>query len=153
MEQKCFSEQTATYTDKFLNFIGYGMGSLAPASNEHPRRDWTLVMDQYFIELMLDQLGKGNKISNSFTEQAWNVMVTLFNSKFCTQHGKRFLKRRYKKLEKYYSDLKTLLEQNGFSWDDRQQMVAANDDVWDNYIKVCIFFKFDMIIHFYNILY
>ncbi|KAJ9682048.1 hypothetical protein PVL29_018098 [Vitis rotundifolia] len=115
--------------------IAYGMGSVAPASNEHSRRDWTPAMDQYFTELMLDQLGKGNKITNTFNEQAWTVMLTLFNSKFCTQHGKRFLKRRYKKLEKYYSDIKTLLEQNGFSWDDRQQMIAADDDVWDNYIK------------------
>lgn len=114
------------------------MGSLAPASSEHSRRDWTAAMDQYFTELMLDQLVKGNKIGNTFNEQAWTVMLTLFNSKFCSQHGKRFLKRRYKKLEKYYSDIKTLLEQNGFLWDDRQQMIAADDDVWDNYIKVCL---------------
>ena len=138
--QVFFNERTTTFTNKFLNCIGYGMGSLAPASNEHSRRDWTAAMDQYFIDLMLDQLGKGNKIGNTFNEQAWTVVLTLFNSKFCTQHGKRFLKRRHKKLEKYYSDIKTLLEQNGFSWDDRQQMIAADDDVWDKYIKVCILF-------------
>ncbi|RVX18770.1 L10-interacting MYB domain-containing protein [Vitis vinifera] len=86
-------------------YLTYGMGSVAPASNEHSRRDWTPAMDQYFTELMLDQLGKGNKITNTFNEQAWTVMLSLFNSKFCTQHGKR------------------------------QQMIAADDDVWDNYIK------------------
>ena len=112
------------------------MGSLAPSSNERGRTDWTPAMDQFFIELMLDQVKRGNKTENTFNKQAWNDMLALFNEKFGPQHGKRVLRHRYKKLWKYYSDITILLKQNGFSWDETQQMVAADDDVWDAYLKV-----------------
>ncbi|KAK7830407.1 l10-interacting myb domain-containing protein, partial [Quercus suber] len=112
-----------------------GMGGLAPSSNERGRTDWTPAMDQFFIELMLDQVKRGNKTENTFNKQAWNDMLASFNEKFGPQHGKRVLRHRYKKLWKYYSDITILLKQNGFSWDETQQMVAADDDVWDAYLK------------------
>lgn len=112
------------------------MGCLAPSSNERTRTDWTPAMDQFFIELMLDQVGRGNKSDNTFNKQAWTDMLVSFNGKFGPQHGKRVLRHRYKKLWKYYSDITLLLKQNGFSWDETQQMIAADDDVWDAYVKV-----------------
>lgn len=112
------------------------MGCLAPSSKERTRTDWTPAMDQFFIELMLDQVGRGNKSDNTFNKQAWTDMLVSFNGKFGPQHGKRVLRHRYKKLWKYYSDITLLLKQNGFSWDETQQMIAADDDVWDAYVKV-----------------
>lgn len=114
---------------------GVEIGGVAPESLEPAKSDWTPEMDQYFIELMLDQLRKGNKRKNTFTKRAWKDMLFLFNARFCMQQRKRFLKRRYKKLFKYYTDIKTLLDQRGFSWDEKQQMVVADDDIWDNYNK------------------
>ncbi|KAK9292996.1 hypothetical protein L1049_020979 [Liquidambar formosana] len=115
--------------------IGDGMGSLVPASNERPKPDWTPVMDRYFVKLMLDQVRKGHKINDTFTKQAWTDMLALFNAKFCSQHGKRVLRHRYKKLRKYYRDVRSLLEHDGFLWDKTRQTIAADDYVWDNYIK------------------
>lgn len=115
--------------------MGDGIGSLAPASNERSRTDWTPAMDQVFIELMLDQVERGNRTDNTFNKQAWTDMLASFNARFGPQHGKRVLRHRYKKLWKYYSDITFFLKQNGFSWDETQQMIAADDDVWDAYIK------------------
>ncbi|OWM86815.1 hypothetical protein CDL15_Pgr015851 [Punica granatum] len=112
-----------------------GFCGQVPSTTERLRTDWTPAMDQYFIELLLDQVGRGNKSGDTFNKQAWNDMLASFNAKFGPQHGKRVLRHRYKKLWKYYSDAKALLKQNGFSWDEMQQMVTANDDVWDAYIK------------------
>lgn len=111
------------------------MGSTAVSSNEHPRTDWTASMDQYFIELLLDQLGRGNKINNSFNKKTWTDMLDMFNAKFGSQYCKRILKNRFKKLLKYYCEITNLLKQ-GFSWNDQQQMLSADDDVWDAYVKV-----------------
>ncbi|KAK9207790.1 hypothetical protein WN944_000137 [Citrus x changshan-huyou] len=113
-----------------------GVCSLGPQINERPRTEWNAEMDQYFIELLLDQIGRGNKIDNTFSKQAWTNMLDLFNARFGSQHGKRVLRHRYKKLWKYYSDATNLLRQDGFSWDEAQQMIAADDAVWDAYIKV-----------------
>lgn len=113
------------------------MGSVVASSNERPRTDWTASMDQFFIELLLDQLGRGNTVDNAFNKKAWTDMLAMFNAKFGSQYGKRILKNRFKKLLKCYCDITNLLKQ-GFSWNEQQQMVSADDDVWDAYIKVYI---------------
>ncbi|KAG2667698.1 hypothetical protein I3760_15G128000 [Carya illinoinensis] len=115
--------------------IGVGVNSLLPASKKHSKKDWTLAMDRYFVKLMLHQLKKGHKVHNTFKNQAWKDMLTLFNGKYGTKYGKSFLKHRYKKLFKYYTDMKRLLEVKGFSWDEKQQKIAAADYAWDTYIK------------------
>ena len=113
------------------------MDSFPSTNNERSRTEWNADMDQYFIELMLDQVGRGNKVVNTFDKQAWTDMLALFNAKFGPQHGKRVLRHtRYKKLWKYYSDVTVILKQNGFSWDETQLMVTADNDVSDAYIKV-----------------
>ncbi|KDP23537.1 hypothetical protein JCGZ_23370 [Jatropha curcas] len=114
---------------------GLVIGSILPATSERVKSEWTSAMDRHFIELMLDQLKKGNKRDRTFSKQAWKDILTLFNAKFCSQHGKIFLKRRYKKLFKYYSDIRSLLEKKGFSWDERQQMIVADDAVWEKTTK------------------
>ncbi|XP_065850849.1 L10-interacting MYB domain-containing protein [Euphorbia lathyris] len=116
--------------------MGDMMGSFALSNNNDcPRTEWSAGMDQYFLELMLDQIVKGNKTDNAFNKQAWTEMLSSFNVKFGPQHGKRVLRHRYKKLSKYCCDMKVLLKQNGFSWDEQQQMIVADNDVWDSYIK------------------
>ncbi|XP_061365263.1 uncharacterized protein LOC133308635 [Gastrolobium bilobum] len=114
--------------------LGDGMGSIAVSSNERPRTDWTDSMDQFFLELLLDQLGRGNKVNNGFNKRAWTDMLAMFNAKFGSQHGKRVLKNRFKKLLKCYCDITNLLKQ-GFSWNEQQQILSADDDVWDAYVK------------------
>ncbi|KAJ1413099.1 Myb/SANT-like domain [Sesbania bispinosa] len=114
--------------------LGDGMGSTAVSSNERPMTDWTSSMDQFFVELLLDQMGRGNKANNSFNKKAWTDMLAMFNAKFGTQHVKRILKNRFKKLLKCYCDITNLLKQ-GFSWNEQQRMLSADDGVWDAYIK------------------
>ncbi|CAA7032961.1 unnamed protein product [Microthlaspi erraticum] len=99
------------------------------------KTEWTPVMDQYFIELMLDQIGRGNKNGNAFSKQAWVDILALFNGKFSGQYGKRVLRHRYNKLSKYYKDMEVILREDGFSWDEDRHMIVADVAVWDSYIK------------------
>lgn len=105
-------------------------------NNERSRTDWTQEMDHFFIELMLDHVGRGNKADNTFKKQAWTNMLTQFNSKFGPQHGKRVLRHRFKKLCKYFSEASVILHQDGFLWDEERRIITAAADVWDAYIKV-----------------
>ncbi|XP_059640663.1 L10-interacting MYB domain-containing protein [Cornus florida] len=115
--------------------LGDGISSLAPPNSERSRTEWTTEMDEYFIELMLNQQERGNKLDNTFNKQAWTDMLTSFNAKFGPQHSRRVLRHRYNKLLKYYSDITLLLKQNGFSWDETHQMIVADEGVWDAYTK------------------
>lgn len=98
-------------------------------------------MDRYLIDLLLDQVYKGNKLGQTFISQAWIDMVASFNLKFQSHHDKDVLKNRYKHLRRMYNDIKNLLENSGFSWDETREMITAEDHVWDAYTKVkCIIF-------------
>ena len=94
-------------------------------------------MDRYFIDLMLEQVNKGNRIDDHlFSKRAWKQMTALFNAKFNFQYEKDVLKNRHKTLRNLYKAIKNLLCQRGFSWDEQRQMVTADNNVWDEYIKV-----------------
>nr|GMD92015.1 L10-interacting MYB domain-containing protein-like isoform X1 [Ipomoea batatas] len=104
------------------------------SSSETLRSNWTHAMDEYFIELLLDQVQKGNRTSTSFSKQAWLEMIALFSDKYKCKHDTDVLKNRYKHLRKQYHNTKILV-QNEFIWDDNRQMVTGNDEKWDDYIK------------------
>lgn len=74
-------------------------------------------------------------------------MLKLFNKKIDAQYDKSILKHCYNELEKYYTDVKDLLELKEFSWDEKQQRIVADDYVWDNYIKVYYYVHYDNGIH------
>ncbi|KAK7283134.1 hypothetical protein RIF29_12445 [Crotalaria pallida] len=113
---------------------GDGMGSIGVSNKEHSKTDWNASMDHYLIELLIDQLGRGNKVNKDFNKKAWTDMLDMFNAKFGTRHFKRVLKNRFRKLSKYYCEMREFLKR-GFSWNEQKQMLSADDDVWDAYIK------------------
>ncbi|EOA22753.1 hypothetical protein CARUB_v10003465mg [Capsella rubella] len=99
------------------------------------RTTWHPPMDRYFIDLMLGQAGRGNQIEGVFRKQAWTEMANLFNAKFESYFDVDVLKNRYKTLRRQFSAIKSLLRSDGFAWDDERQMVTADDNVWQDYIK------------------
>lgn len=121
------------------------MGSQTIPSHERSRTYWTPVMERYFIDLMLEQLHRGNRSGHTFNKQAWTDMLTMFNTKFGSQYDKDVLKSRYTNLWKQFNDVKNLLGHSGFSWDEGRQMVIADDYVWDIYIKVKKFIHEELI--------
>lgn len=112
------------------------MGSQTAMSNDRSRMNWTPLMERYFIDLLLEQLHKGNTVGHTFNKQAWTEMLTMFNANFGSQCDKDVLKSRYAILWKQFNDVNNLLCHIGFSWDADHQMVIADDFSWDAYIKV-----------------
>lgn len=121
-------------------FVGEGRESQTPTGSDRSRTYWTPPMDRYLIDLLLDQVHRGNKLGQTFITQAWADMVVSFNSKFRSHHDKDVLKNRFKHLRRQYNDIKILLQQSGFSWDETREMVTAEDHVWDAYTKVNNYF-------------
>ncbi|KAI7980554.1 L10-interacting MYB domain-containing protein [Camellia lanceoleosa] len=96
---------------------------------------WQPPMDRYFIDVMLEQVQKGNQIDGLFHKQAWTEMIASFNARFGFKYDIDVLKNRYKTLKRQYNVIKNLLNLNGFFWDETRQIVTADDRVWEDYIK------------------
>ncbi|KAJ6697719.1 MYB/SANT-LIKE DNA-BINDING DOMAIN PROTEIN [Salix purpurea] len=62
-------------------------------------------------------------------------MTASFNIKFQSHHDKDVLKNRYKHLRRLYNEIKNLLDNSGFSWDETREMITTKDHIWDAYIK------------------
>lgn len=62
-------------------------------------------------------------------------MSLKFNAKFNFQYEKDVLKNRHKTLRNIYKSIKKLLAQPGCSWDEKRNMVVADNHVWDEYLK------------------
>ncbi|XP_052186077.1 uncharacterized protein LOC127797312 isoform X2 [Diospyros lotus] len=99
------------------------------------RTFWQPPMDRYLIDLMLEQLRKGNQVDGQFHKQSWMEMIASFNSRFGFKYDIDVLKNRYKTMKRQYKVIKNLLRLDGFSWDETRQMVTADDYVWQDYIK------------------
>lgn len=120
---------------KFYGFVGEE-DYQSPANSGPLVIEWTSQMDSYFIDIMLEQVHRGNKIGHTFSRQAWVWMTASFNEKFGFICDKYILEDHFLRLMKEYMNITNILCQNGFAWDESQQMVAADDDVWEAYIKV-----------------
>lgn len=107
-----------------------------PAAINQSKIDWSPMMDQFFVELMLDHVHKGNKIGRTFKKKAWADMTESFNDRFGSHCGKAVLKNRLNVLRRHYCSINVLLGKGGFSWDKTQQKVVADDQVWRNCIRV-----------------
>lgn len=113
------------------------MGLGARNGSERLRTIWTPEMDRYFVDLLLEQVGGGRKFDDQlFSKRAWKHMFSMFNAKFKFQYEKDVLKNRYKTLRNLYRGVRNILSQPGFSWDEKRNMVTADNNVWDEYLKV-----------------
>lgn len=101
--------------------------------------EWTESMEHCFVELMVEQINKGNRIGSLFNEEAWVHMVEAFSARWGLQFDKQSLMDQYFYLMKKHDEISNILSQSGFAWDETLQTIIAGNDVWDAYIKVWSF--------------
>lgn len=107
------------------------------ADSDSSSMHWSLEMDGYFIDLMLDVVRKVKNIDYS-DDLVWTNMIASFKEKFGLLFNQDSFRRHSKSLEKKYYDLKNILKQRGFWWDERRHSVFAYNDTWAAYIKVSL---------------
>ncbi|KAI3802383.1 hypothetical protein L1987_30515 [Smallanthus sonchifolius] len=94
-------------------------------------------MDNAFIQAMVTQQDKGNRINGTFTSQAYSNMIEELNTSLRMDFNKNHLKNRLKTLKECFSqwyDMFRGTSLSGFSWNSDTQLTEAEDEVWDKLI-------------------
>lgn len=103
------------------------------------RARWTNGLTKIFVDLLVDQVQRGNRLNNSFSKKAWQIMCDDFYRKTSLRWDKEQLKNRYAVLRRQYAIVNSLLDQSKFSLDESTGVITANDEEWAKCIKVCPF--------------
>nr|KAJ0218850.1 hypothetical protein LSAT_V11C300154520 [Lactuca sativa] len=98
-------------------------------------------MDAAFIDAMVQQQEKGNRLHGNFTSQAYANMVEEINKKVNMNLTKSHLKNHLKILKSSFSqwyDMFNGISLSRFSWNADTQLIEADEQVWDKLIKVSV---------------
>ncbi|XP_057492286.1 L10-interacting MYB domain-containing protein-like [Actinidia eriantha] len=100
---------------------------------QQSRAKWTMPLTKILVDLMVDQVHKGNRQNHSFGKKAWKSISDDFHKKTGLKWEEQ-LKNRYAVLRRQYSIVKLLLDQSDFKWDETTGTIMAADEVWDRFI-------------------
>ncbi|XP_052195661.1 L10-interacting MYB domain-containing protein-like [Diospyros lotus] len=102
---------------------------------QQSRAKWTTPLTKILVDLMVEQVHKGNRQNHSFGKKAWNSISDDFCQKTSLKWDKEQLKNRYAVLKRQYGIVKLLLDQSEFMWDEATGTILAEDEVWERVLK------------------
>ncbi|XLS67083.1 hypothetical protein HN51_018106 [Arachis hypogaea] len=115
------------------------MAKRASCQGEATSRDtlrWTDKMDTIFIDALIEECRKGNRVDGTFTTMAYDNILSLLRSIYGNHLRKKNLKNRLKTLKDHfgvcYDHFHGL---SGFTWNPITKMFEAEAEVWEELIK------------------
>ncbi|KAL3717260.1 hypothetical protein ACJRO7_008785 [Eucalyptus globulus] len=97
---------------------------------------WTESLTNLYVNLLVEEVKKGNRTSSTFNKAGWNSIRIEFNKRAELQYTQVQLKNKVNKLRKQYGSFKKLLSQSGFGWDNVNKKIVVDDpSIWELHIK------------------
>ncbi|XP_062079451.1 L10-interacting MYB domain-containing protein-like [Humulus lupulus] len=97
---------------------------------------WTQKHEEIFIELMEEEVLKGNKNTTTFTKQSWKYIKEELCGRAKRNYSDMQLRNKYNQLKQKHKDFKSLLKETGMGYNAVIGEVSATDEVWDKLIRV-----------------
>ncbi|KAI5427050.1 hypothetical protein KIW84_032470 [Lathyrus oleraceus] len=97
---------------------------------------WSDFVTKAFIDIMVDEVTKGNMPNGVFHNRTWTSMTTKLNSITNQSFKARQLNAKMHRLWAMYHEFYSLLQNTRFGWDTETNTVTASEEVWINYLKV-----------------
>ncbi|BFG17670.1 hypothetical protein CerSpe_039440 [Prunus speciosa] len=133
-EQLCIIFSSDSIPNENHAFIVLGT-AVHQIDEDQPRAKWTMPLEKIFVDLMLEQVFQENRSNNAFSNKAWKYINHEFNRQTKLNYDKQQLKNHHGVLRRWYHGVKSLLNQDCFSWDKSRCMVIAENDVWAKCIE------------------
>ncbi|MBW0541991.1 hypothetical protein O181_081706 [Austropuccinia psidii MF-1] len=108
-----------------------------PYTQAHTKRaaahNWKTNETTFFLEKYVEMrnLGKYTDGGN-LKKEAWTILVNQMNEKFGLTLGKAQLKNKKDSIKQLYIKYEFLRSLSGAGWDEKKQIIIANDEFWDN---------------------
>ena len=106
------------------------------ATNVDESKLWPDSVAKAFIDIMVDEVTKGNMSNGVFHSRTWNTITTKLNSITNRSYKKEQLKAKMHRMRAMYREFSLLLQHTGFAWDAETNIVTAGEEVWQNYLRV-----------------
>lgn len=114
-------------------------GTAQQQPENQSRAKWTSSLTKVLVELMVDEINKGNKSGKSFSKKGWKSICENFRIQTGYWWYSEQLKSHYATLRKQYISATLLLDQPDFEWDEATGVIMASNEAWDRHIMVCVF--------------
>jgi len=103
---------------------------------------WPDLVTKAFIEIMVDEVTKGNMQNGVFHTGTWTSMTAKLNSTTNCSYNKEQLKAQMHRLRAMFHEFYSLLQNTEFGWNAETNIVTASEEIWQNYLKVYGLFDF-----------
>jgi len=97
---------------------------------------WSDFVTKVFIDIMVDEVTKGNMPNGVFHTRTWSSMMYKLNSITKRTLQAYQLKAKMHRLRAMYREFYSLKQNTGFGWNSETNTVTATEEVWKNYLKV-----------------
>ncbi|KAJ0976129.1 hypothetical protein J5N97_018094 [Dioscorea zingiberensis] len=103
---------------------------------------WTPEMDKIYMMLLVEHAGERGKEGSTFKRDAWQDMLSRFNEKADMNIDVDQLKNRLRFYRHQHRVVWTLRDLPEFSWDDKKQLVVADEACWSKFVTKNLAAKF-----------
>ncbi|KAF4401527.1 hypothetical protein G4B88_001721 [Cannabis sativa] len=97
---------------------------------------WPEKHEEIFIELMEEEVVKGNRNTTTFTKQSWKRIKEELCAQAKRSYTDKQLRNKYNLLRQKHKDFKSLLKETGIGFSVETGQVTAPDELWDRLIRV-----------------
>ena len=99
---------------------------------------WSQKDEEVFINLMEEEVIKGNRSTTTFSKSAWQRILVSLCAKTKKSYTEGQIKNKFNQLRQKQKDFKRLLQETSIGYNAVTGQVTASDDVWDKLIRVKI---------------
>ena len=90
-----------------------------------------------FIELIEKEIQKGNRPGSFINKDEWKILIKSFNQLTGKCYDKQQLKDHWDSMKKEWTLFKQMIRgESNLGWDKAKKTIAANNDWWEQKIKV-----------------
>ena len=99
---------------------------------------WAPQLKKLFIDIMLEEINKGNMANGKFRSDTWKKMLATLNELGKWSFTMTQFKGKFNRMRLLHCEFSTLINQTGFGWDVETNIFHALEESWQNYCRVNI---------------